>query len=73
MLFLIIDDLSLAIQLKRHLNYQLQPQHSESILSTALGFLKDKRMTDHYSIFAPEAIGFKEGAEQMAELSFIGL
>ena len=42
-------------------------------MSTALGFLKDKRITDHYSIFAPEAIGFKEGGEQMVELTFIGL
>ena len=31
------------------------------MLSTALGFPKDKRVTDHYSILAQEAVGFSEG------------
>ena len=29
--------------------------------STALVFFKDKRVIDHYSIFAPEAEGFSQG------------
>ena len=37
-LYLIIHDLSLAIESQSHLNYQFQPQRWESILSTALGF-----------------------------------
>ena len=58
---LIIRDLSLAIQSEIHLSYQRQPQHYETMLSTALGFPKDKRITDHYSILEPEAVGFSQG------------
>ena len=79
---LIIRDLSLAIQSEIHLSYQRQPQHYETMLSTALGFPKDKRVTDHYSILEPEAVGFSQGmlqhelnrnTEQMVKLSFINL
>ena len=58
-LFLIIHDLSLAIQSQRHLNYQPQIQHYQSMSSTALGFPKDKRVTRHCSILAPKAVGPK--------------
>ena len=45
------------------------------MLPTVLGFPKGKRVTDHYSILAPEAVGFelKERTEQMAKLRSIGL
>ena len=81
-LFLIIHDFSLTIQLERHLNNNRQPQHQESMLSAALGFLKNKRATDHYSVFRPKAVEFSDGCchhelnestGQMDELSFISL
>ena len=31
------------------------------MLSTALGFPKGKRVTDHYAILAQEAVGFSQG------------
>ena len=37
-----------------------QPQDIETMLSTALGFPIGKRVTDHCSILAPEAIGFSQ-------------
>ena len=37
-----------------------QPQNIETMLSTALGFPIGKRVTDHCSILAPEAIGFSQ-------------
>ena len=30
------------------------------MLSIALGFSKGKRVTDHYSILTPEAVGFSQ-------------
>ena len=53
--------LSLVIQSQRDLNHQRQPQHLESMFSAALGFPKGKRVTDHYSILAQEAVGFSQG------------
>ena len=52
------------------------------MLSTALGFAKDRRVTDHQSILATEGVGFskcccrhelKENTELMLKLSLIGL
>ena len=49
---LIIHDLPLAIQPQKHLILKLQPQHNKDMMSSSLGFPKDKRATDHYSILA---------------------
>ena len=56
--FFIIIDLSLTIQSQMHLSHQRQPQHSEGMLSATLDFPKGKRVTEHYSYFALEALGF---------------
>ena len=48
----IIHDLPLAIQPQKHLILKLQPQHNKDMMSSSLGFPKDKRATDHYSILA---------------------
>ena len=48
----IIHDLPLAVQSQKHLILKLQPQHNKDMLSASLGFLKDKRATDYYSILA---------------------
>ena len=37
-----------------------QPQNIEAILSTALGFIIGKRVTDHCSILVPETVGFSQ-------------
>ena len=37
-----------------------QPQNIETMLSIALGFPIGKRVIDHRSIWAPEAIGFPQ-------------
>ena len=60
-LLLLIHDLSLIIQSQRQLSrHQRQPQHKESMLSTALGFSKGKRVTDQYSVLAPETVRFSQ-------------
>ena len=41
-MFLMIRDLSLAIQSQRYLSFKRQAQHKDGILSTALGFSKGK-------------------------------
>ena len=60
-LLLTIHDLSQAIQSQSQLSHQRQPQGLESMLPTAAGFSKGKRVTDHHSILAPEAVGFSQG------------
>ena len=37
-----------------------QPHNKEAMLSTALGFPIDKRVTDHCSILVPKADGFPQ-------------
>ena len=54
----IIHDSPLAIQLKKHLILKFQSQHIAGLLCTAPCFLKGKKLTDHCSILAVEAIGF---------------
>ena len=61
-LFFIIHQLFLAIQLQMHLNHQHKLQHWVSMLSTALGFTKGKIVTDNYSILAQEAVDFTKVA-----------
>ena len=52
--------LSLTIQSQKDLSLKLQPHLKEDMLSTALDFLKSKRVTDHYSILLPQGIGFPQ-------------
>ena len=61
-LFFIIHQLFLAIQLQMQLNHQRKLQHWVSMLSTALGFTKSKTVTDNYSILAQEAVDFTKVA-----------
>ena len=49
-LFLIIHQLSLAIQSQRQLKHQRQPQHYESILPTALGLRIEKLQLYMYAV-----------------------
>ena len=37
---------------------KMSTSEQETMLSTGLGFPIGKRVTDHYSIFVPEAVGF---------------
>ena len=42
------------------LQSKCQPQNKKAMLSTALGFPIGKRVTDHYSILVPEAVGLSQ-------------
>ena len=42
------------------LQSKCQPQIKEAMLSTALGFLIDERVTEHCSILVPDAVGFSQ-------------
>ena len=37
-----------------------QPQNKETMMSTTLGFPIGKRVSDHWSILVPEAVGFSK-------------
>ena len=52
--------LPITAQHTQALLLKCQPQNIETMLSTALGFPIGKRVTDHCSILAPEAIGFSQ-------------
>ena len=57
-LYVFVASFPITAQHTQRLLSKCQPQNIETMLSTALGFPIGKRVTDHCSILAPEAIGF---------------
>ena len=45
---------------QKNLVLKSNPKHKETLLSTVLGFTKDRRFTDDYSILAMEVTGFSQ-------------
>ena len=60
MVYSFVASFPITAQHAQTLLFKCQPQNMETMLSTALGFPIGKRVTDHCSILAPEAIGFSQ-------------